>query len=62
MHFAVEVQLIQLSFQLIIKKGTAYVDEFRYSKEPFKKELFKKRIEPHLHEPVSVVRIYHWII
>ena len=35
-------------FQMAIREGTAYVDEFRYAKEQFKKELFKERIEPNL--------------
>ena len=38
----------QFSFQIYIRKGTAYVDDFRYAKEPYKQELFKNRIEPYL--------------
>ena len=38
----------QFSLQIYIRKGTAYVDDFRYAKEPYKQELFKNRIEPYL--------------
>ena len=47
----------QFSLQIYIRKGTAYVDDFRYAKEPYKQELFKNRIEPYLMKGSLVFKI-----
>ena len=44
----VNVEYNIFSLQLLLQKGTSYVDMFRYATEPYLVEIFKERIEPYL--------------
>ena len=41
--------------QLLLQKGTSYVDMFRYATEPYLVEIFKERIEPYLDSYPTVI-------
>ena len=46
----------------MIRKGTAYVDEFRYAKDPIKLNLFKERIEEYLRKDTLVGKLVAMVI
>ena len=41
-----------LSFQLIVMKGSFTESVFRHSKDPIKQQIWKERIEPYIDEPI----------